>query len=109
MIFGRHLPVRSAAAAAAVGAPAKRKHNVNDVRAVPIRLEGVLLRKGWVTEVQLDLTELFNSLMRDDDEFAATVARLMARRHRATIEMFERCVDEQPASPQPGRPLPAHE
>ena len=49
---------------------------------------------------------LFDSLMRDDDEFARTVTRLMARRHRATIEMFERCDGEQPASPQPGQPLP---
>jgi CRP-like cAMP-binding protein len=36
---------------------------------------------------------LFASLIRDDDEFALTVMRLMARRHRATIEMFERCLD----------------
>jgi CRP-like cAMP-binding protein len=40
---------------------------------------------------------LFASLIRDDEEFAMTVMRLMARRHRATIEMFQRCLD-QPAS-----------
>ena len=51
---------------------------------------------------------LFDSLMRDDDEFARTILRLMARRHRATVEMFERCVGEQPASPQPGQPLATH-
>jgi CRP/FNR family transcriptional regulator, cyclic AMP receptor protein len=37
---------------------------------------------------------LFASLIRDDNEFALTVMRLMARRHRATIEMFERCLDK---------------
>jgi len=51
---------------------------------------------------------LFESLVRDDHEFARTILRLMARRHRVTIEMFERCVGEQPASPQPGQPLPTH-
>ncbi len=43
--------------------------------------------------------ELFDVLMRDDEDFAHTVIRLLARRLSATAEMFERCVDELPVSP----------
>jgi CRP-like cAMP-binding protein len=37
---------------------------------------------------------LFACLIRDDEDFATTILQLMARRHRATMEMFERCVGE---------------
>jgi CRP-like cAMP-binding protein len=40
---------------------------------------------------------LFDVLVRDDEDFARTVMRLLARRLRATAEMFERYVDEPPA------------
>jgi CRP-like cAMP-binding protein len=40
---------------------------------------------------------LFDVLLRDDEDFAQTVMRLLARRLRATAEMFERCVDDLPA------------
>lgn len=39
---------------------------------------------------------LFGALLRDDPEFALTILRLLARRLRATTEMFEHCVDELP-------------
>ncbi len=40
---------------------------------------------------------LFDVLMRDDEDFAQIVMRLLARRLRATAEMFERCVEDLPA------------
>jgi len=42
--------------------------------------------------------ELFDVLMRDDEDFAQTVIQLLARRLHATAEMFERCVGELPAA-----------
>jgi CRP-like cAMP-binding protein len=47
---------------------------------------------GPVELVAIDCT-LFASLIRYDEEFALTVMRLMARRHKATVELFERCLD----------------
>ena len=41
--------------------------------------------------------DLFDVLVRDDEDFTRTVMRLLARRVRATCEMFERCVDDLPA------------
>ena len=41
--------------------------------------------------------DMFAVLVRDDEDFAQTVMRLLARRLRATSEMFERCVDDLPA------------
>jgi CRP-like cAMP-binding protein len=35
--------------------------------------------------------QLFASLIRDDEDFAMTVMRLMARRLRATTEMLDKC------------------
>ena len=40
--------------------------------------------------------EMFIVLARDDEDFALTILRLLARRLRATTEMFERCVEELP-------------
>ena len=34
----------------------------------------------------------FLTLVRDDEDFAIVIMRLLARRHRATIELFEHCV-----------------
>ena len=34
----------------------------------------------------------FLALVRDDEDFAIAVMRLMARRHRATIKLFEHCL-----------------
>ena len=48
--------------------------------------------------------DLFDVLVRDDEDFARTVMRLMARRLRATAEMFELCVDEAPAAAQAAVP-----
>jgi len=53
------------------------------------------LAVGDVELVKIDRS-LFVSLIRDDEEFALTIIRLMARRHRATMEMFERCIDDLP-------------
>ncbi len=41
--------------------------------------------------------KLFDVLVRDDEDFAATVMHILVRRLRATADMFERCVDELPA------------
>jgi CRP/FNR family transcriptional regulator, cyclic AMP receptor protein len=43
--------------------------------------------------------QMFVVLVRDDEDFALTVVRLLARRLRATTEMFERCVEDLPARP----------
>ena len=40
--------------------------------------------------------ELFQVMIRDDEDFALAVMRLLARRLRATAEMFEDCVAELP-------------
>ncbi len=40
----------------------------------------------------------FDVLVRDDEDFARTVMRLLARRVRATAEVFERYVDDPPAT-----------
>jgi len=39
---------------------------------------------------------LFTSLVRDDEDFVLTILRLLARRHRATMALFESCVDDLP-------------
>ena len=41
--------------------------------------------------------DMFAVLVRDDEDFAQTVIRLLARRLHATSEMFERCVEDLPA------------
>jgi CRP-like cAMP-binding protein len=51
---------------------------------------------GAVDLIPLD-RHMFDVLVRDDEEFAMTIMRLLARRLRATTEMFERCVDDQPS------------
>lgn len=53
---------------------------------------------GYAELVPIDRS-LFTTLMRDDEDFSLTILRLMARRHRATMEMFERCVDDLPEPP----------
>jgi CRP-like cAMP-binding protein len=55
---------------------------------------------GPVELVAIDCA-MFASLLRYDEEFALSVMRLMARRHRATVEMYERCLDALPAKVQP--------
>ncbi len=47
---------------------------------------------------------LFASLIRDDEEFALTVMRLMARRHRATLDVLEGCLDQAATPPPVGIP-----
>lgn len=42
--------------------------------------------------------ELFGVLVRDDEDFAQTIIQLLARRLRATTEMFERYVEEPPVA-----------
>ncbi len=42
--------------------------------------------------------DLFDVLVRDDEDFARTVMRLLARRLHATTEMFERCFEDLPAA-----------
>jgi CRP/FNR family transcriptional regulator, cyclic AMP receptor protein len=37
---------------------------------------------------------LFVSLIRNDEEFVMALLRLMARRHRATIALFQRCLEQ---------------
>ena len=50
---------------------------------------------------------LFDVLMRDDEDFAGTVMRLLARRLRAQAEMFERCVADLPAPGKAAASAPA--
>jgi CRP-like cAMP-binding protein len=52
---------------------------------------------GEVELVPID-RKLFEVLLRDDEDFAGTVMRLLARRLSATAEMFNRCVEELPAA-----------
>jgi CRP-like cAMP-binding protein len=59
---------------------------------------GTAIAVGEVELVPIDRS-LFTSLVRDDEDFALTILRLMARRHRATMEMFERCVADLPEPP----------
>ncbi len=42
--------------------------------------------------------DLFDVLVRDDEDFARTLMRLLARRLHAAGEMFERCIDDLPAA-----------
>ena len=41
----------------------------------------------------------FLTLVRDDEDFAMAVMRLLTRRHRATIELFEDCLRSSTRSP----------
>ena len=42
--------------------------------------------------------DLFGVLVRDDEDFAGAVMRLLARRLSAASTIFERCVDDPPAA-----------
>jgi CRP-like cAMP-binding protein len=48
---------------------------------------------GHVELLPID-RDLFDVLIRDDEDFASTIMQLMARRLNATSDMFERCVSE---------------
>jgi hypothetical protein len=48
--------------------------------------------------------KLFKVMIRDDEDFALAVMRLLARRLRATAEMFEDCVADLPVSVASRRP-----
>ncbi len=61
---------------------------------------------GGVELLPID-PDLFDVLVRDDEDFAQTVMRLLARRLSATAEMFERCVDDMPAADAPALPVQA--
>ncbi len=51
--------------------------------------------------------DVFDVLIRDDEEFAATVMQLLVRRLGATADMFERCIDEPPATGETAAPTRA--
>lgn len=55
---------------------------------------------GDVELIKIDRA-LFNVLLRDDQEFAMAIAMRLARRLRATTELFEKCQDESAVSAAP--------
>ncbi len=61
-------------------------------------LDGALRLAAAVATGSVELLpidrRMFAVLVRDDEDFALTVMRRLARRLRATTEMFERCVEE---------------